>query len=139
MTIIFLMNIPDFEYIDNFSYIVSPCCNVSLINHTERISCEMNRVTLVIGLAITLAIGIAIGLVQQQDARGIGIIVHGADANGANGGTANGANGGIANGANGTNANGASGNNSNGANGVNTHGPNGINGNAVANSGVFVN
>jgi hypothetical protein len=136
MTIIFLMNIQDFEYIDNFSYIVSPCCYVSLINHSRRISCDMNRV---IGLAITLAIGIAIGLVQQQDARGIGIIVHGADANGANGGTANGANGGIANGANGTSVNGGDGNNSNGANGVNTHGPNGINGNAVANSGVFLN
>ena len=91
----------------------------------------MNRVTLVIGLVTTLAIGIAIGLIQQQDAHGIGIIVHGADANGANGG--------IANGANGTSANGANGNNSNGANGVNTNGPNGITGNAVANSGVFVN
>jgi hypothetical protein len=79
------MNISEFEYIYNFFYIVSACCNVSLTNHTRRISCEMNRVTLVIGLAITLAIGIAIGLVQQQDARGIGIIVHGADANGANG------------------------------------------------------
>jgi hypothetical protein len=130
------MNIRDFEYIDNFSYIVSHCCNLSLINHTSRISCDMNRV---IGLAITLAVGIAIGLVQQQDARGIGIVVHGADANGANGGTANGANGGIANGANGTSANGANGNSSNGANGVNTHGPNGIDGNAEANSGVFLN
>ena len=125
------MNIPDFEYIDNFSYIVSPCCNVSLINHTKRISSDMNRVTLVIGLAITLAVGIAIGLVQQQDARAIGIIVHGADANGANGG--------IANGANGTSVHGANGSNSNGANGVNTNGPNGNNGNAVANSGVSVN
>ena len=91
----------------------------------------MNRVTLVNGLAITLAVGITIGLVQQQDARGIGIIVHGADANGANGGSANGANG--------TSANGANGSNSSGANGVNTHGPNGINGNSVGNSGVFVN
>ena len=99
----------------------------------------MNRLILVIGLATTLAVGIAIGLIQQQDAHGIGIIVHGADANGANGGTANGANGGIANGANGTSANGANGNNSNGANGVNTNGPNGITGNAVANSGVLVN
>jgi len=133
------MNIPDFEYIDNFSYIVSPCCNVSLINHTKRISSDMNRVTLVIGLAITLAVGIAIGLVQQQDARAIGIIVHGADANGANGGIANGANGGIANGANGTSVHGANGSNSNGANDVNTNWPNGINGNAVANSGVSVN
>jgi len=139
MTKIFLMNIPDFEYIDNFSYIVSPCCNVSLINHTRRIWCEMNRLTLVIGLATTLAVGIAIGSIHQQDAHSIGIIVHGADANGANGGTANGANGGIANGANGTSASGANGNNSNGANGVNTNGPNGITGNAVANSGVFVN
>ena len=65
MTIIFLRNVSDFEYIDNFSYIVRPCCNVSLINHTRRISCDMNRVTLVIGLAITLAVGIAIGLIQQ--------------------------------------------------------------------------
>ena len=54
---------------------------------------RMNQVTLLIGLAMTLAVGIPIGLVQQQDARGIGIVVHGADANGVNGGNANGANG----------------------------------------------
>jgi hypothetical protein len=69
----------------------------------------MNQVTLLIGLAMTLAVGIPIGLVQQQDARGIGIVVHGADANGANGGIANGANGGNHNGLDGTSHNGANG------------------------------
>ncbi|PWU81274.1 MAG: hypothetical protein DLM72_07775 [Candidatus Nitrosopolaris wilkensis] len=67
----------------------------------------MNHPTLAIGLALTLAVGIAIGLVQQQYARGIDIIVHGTSTNGANG--------------------------------IGTHGANGIKGNAVANSGVFLN
>jgi hypothetical protein len=78
---------------------------------------RMNQVTLLIGLAMTLAVGIPIGLVQQQDASGIGIVVHGADANGANGGNHDGANGGNHPGLNGTSANGANGNNTNGANG----------------------
>lgn len=78
---------------------------------------RMNQVTLLIGLAMTLAVGIPIGLVQQQDARGIGIVVHGADANGANGGNHDGANGGNHPGLNGTSANGANGKNANGANG----------------------
>jgi len=69
----------------------------------------MNQVTLLIGLAMTFAVGIPIGLVQQQDARGIGIVVHGADANGVNGGNANGANGGNHNGLDGTSHNGANG------------------------------
>ena len=72
---------------------------------------RMKLVALLIGLAIMLAIG----MVQQQDVRGI--VVHGADANGANGGIANGANGNNTSGANGTNANGANGGNANGANG----------------------
>ena len=72
---------------------------------------RMKLVALLIGLAITLAIG----MVQQQDVSGI--VVHGADANGANGGIANGANGNNTSGANGTNANGANGGNANGANG----------------------
>ena len=58
----------------------------------------MNQVTLLIGLAMTLAVGIPIGLIQQHDARNIGIVVNGADANGVNGGNANGANGGNHNG-----------------------------------------
>jgi hypothetical protein len=70
---------------------------------------RMNQVTLLIGLAMTLAVGIPIGLVQQQDASGIGIVVHGADANGANGGNHPGLNGTSANGANGNNTNGANG------------------------------
>jgi hypothetical protein len=62
----------------------------------------MNQVTLLIGLAMTLAVGIPIGLVQQQDASVIGIVVvHGADANGANGGNHDGANGDNTHGANG--------------------------------------
>jgi hypothetical protein len=72
---------------------------------------RMKLVALLIGLAIMLAIG----MVQQQDVSGI--VVHGADANGANGGIANGANGNNTSGANGTNANGANGGNANGANG----------------------
>ena len=64
---------------------------------------RMKLVALLVGLATMLAIG----MVQQQDVRGI--VVHGADANGANGGIASGANGINANGANGVNANGANG------------------------------
>ena len=64
---------------------------------------RMKLVALLVGLATMLAIG----MVQQQDVRGI--VVHGADANGANGGIASGANGTNANGANGVNANGANG------------------------------
>ena len=76
---------------------------------------RMKLAVLLIGLAMTLAIGMPTGLVQQQDAHGI--VVHGADANGANGGIANGANGNNTSGANGTNANGANGVDANGANG----------------------
>lgn len=77
---------------------------------------KMKLVALLIGLAMTLAIGMPTGLVQQQqDAHGI--VVHGADANGANGGIANGANGNNTSGVNGTNANGANGVDANGANG----------------------
>jgi hypothetical protein len=83
----------------------------------------MKQVTLLIGLAMTLAVGIPIGLVQQQDARGIGIVVHGADANGANAGNHDGANGGNHPGLNGTSANGANGNNTNGANSISTSHP----------------
>ena len=100
----------------------------------------MNELVLIIGLMTALVIGNVIALVPQQNASGISIIVRGADVNGANGANANGANGGNSNGANGTTgANGANGNNTNGANGITTHGSNGINGDAMANSGVFLN
>ncbi|HET7148211.1 MAG TPA: hypothetical protein VFI73_06885 [Candidatus Nitrosopolaris sp.] len=75
----------------------------------------MKLVALLIGLAIALIMGIPFGTVHQQDARGI--VVHGTDANGADGGTVNGANGNNTSGINGTNANGANGGNANGANG----------------------
>jgi hypothetical protein len=109
------MNISFFEYMENFSYSVSRCFEGSLIKHTGRYHMRMNHLTLLIGLAITLAIGLPFGLAHQQDARGI--VVHGADSNGANGGIANGANGNNTSGANGTNANGANGVDANGANG----------------------
>jgi hypothetical protein len=153
LTIIFPINISEFEYIDAFSYIVRRCCEASEIYYVGGYPSEMNHskktleiAAIVIVVALT---GVALAVPQQALANRphnlFAIGTHGINAHGADGDKGvNGVNGVSVPGANGNNANGANGNNDNGmgANGISGGNANGVNGisapgvNAASSNGV---